>query len=101
MGLAELPHDAIDAAALRVALAAGEREGIRTEYKLEVNDGSEWCRDVTALANTSGGVILVGAAETDGLLSDLHGIGGNVDDELLRLDNMLRDLVDLPSRGCV
>lgn len=92
-----MPPGSINAESLRDAIGH-DHEGLRTEFKVGVgpsdDDKAEWARDVTAFANTSGGVMLVGAAETAGVLTSLPGISGNVDDEVLRLDAILRDRVD-------
>lgn len=88
----------VDADALRAARAAGEREGVRFECKLRVETTDEakveWALDVTSFANTAGGVLLLGADETEGRLSDFVGIAGDVDAELQRLESVLRDRVD-------
>lgn len=88
----------IDADALRTALEVAEREGIRFDCKrlVETTDEAklEWALDVTSFANTAGGVLLLGADETDGRLSDFVGITGDVDSELQRLESLLRDRVD-------
>lgn len=95
--LADMPPGSINAGALRAAVGH-DHEGLRTEFKRSVgaseDDKAEWARDVTAFANTSGGVLLVGAVAADGVLTSLPGVPGNVDDEVLRLDSILRDRVD-------
>lgn len=88
----------IDADVLRIALKAGQREGIRFDCKRLVDTTDEakleWALDVTSFANTAGGVLLIGAEETDGRLSKFVGIAGHVDPELQRLESVLRDRVD-------
>lgn len=98
MPLPDLPPDDITADALRRALADGEREGIRAEFKLMVGTDdsakAEWCLDVTSFSNTAGGVLLIGAEDTEGRLTALPGLPGNIDDEIQRLESILRDRVD-------
>jgi predicted HTH transcriptional regulator len=98
MALPDQPADRLDAAALRQALADGEREGIRAEYKREVGTDdrakAEWALDVSSFANTAGGILLVGAEESGGRLSALPGVPDDVDQEVQRLDSVLRDRVD-------
>jgi hypothetical protein len=98
VALPDLPADGVDAAALLAALADGEREGIRAEYKREVGTDDrakgEWALDVSSFANTAGGILLVGAEESVGRLSALPGLAGDIDLEVQRLDSILRDRVD-------
>lgn len=92
-----MPPGSINGESLRAAIGH-DHEGLRTEFKAVVGpsdeDKAEWARDVTAFANTSGGVLLVGAEEIEGVLTSLPGVTGNIDEELLRLDAILRDRVD-------
>jgi hypothetical protein len=53
------------------------------------NDIKELPRDVTAFANTAGGDILIGVAETDGKVSAVDGIDGPIDDSVLRLTSVI------------
>lgn len=104
MSLADRSPDGIDADALRQALADQEREGIRVEFKREVaKDAAEWALDVTSFANTAGGVLLVGAEETEGRLTGFPGLSGDIDAEIQRLESILRDRVDpgMPGMGVI
>jgi hypothetical protein len=67
------------------------------DYKVQGYGGSdddkrEFLRDVTSFANTAGGHIIIGMEETDGKATALPGVSlASVDDEILRLENVLRD----------
>lgn len=59
-------HDGnVTAADIAAVVADGTGEGLQLEFKRQVNPGSgrEWAADVTAMANTAGGAILIGVAE--------------------------------------
>lgn len=90
------PIDTIDEAALRrlVDNQVGERRDL--EFKRDLPGGTdeakkEFLADVTALANAQGGDLIFGIAEDDGVAADLPGIQiENADDELQRLENIIR-----------
>lgn len=45
--------------------------------------GSDFCKDISALANTQGGVIIIGVDEVDGVANNITGIGEEGPDDLL------------------
>lgn len=56
------------------------------------DDKKEFLRDVTSFANTAGGYIVIGMDEDDGQASSLLGVNlASIDDEIRRLENILRD----------
>jgi len=58
-------------------------------------DAPEWAKDVTAFANSTGGKIIIGVAEdADGCASEAVGLSVDIDKEVQRLSNWLRDLTD-------
>lgn len=66
------------------------REDGSLEYKRELPTGDdknkkEFCADISAFANASGGYILYGIEEKDGLPASVTGIGDGLDGEVLRL----------------
>lgn len=74
-------------------------EGISLEYKRELYGGSdsekkEMLKDISALANTRGGHLILGMDEIDGTASSLISIGNGVDDEINRIDQIVRSSID-------
>jgi hypothetical protein len=89
-------------------------EGVGIEYKRDLpgssdSDKGEFLADVSALANTQGGVLLYGIDEERDSENRPTGIPGNVvglgvtnpEQEVLRLQNMLRDGLDPRLAGVV
>jgi len=70
------------------------------EYKEKLPDNSdrekkEFLADVSAFANAGGGDLIYGIVENEGYPVDICGVDtDNPDQEILRLDNMLRDGID-------
>lgn len=91
-------HDGIITADdIRGILAERVREGLQLEFKREVNVDKprEWAVDITAFANTAGGVILIGVVDDDGRPIEVIGVDdSNVDALLQRLSNVIRDRVE-------
>lgn len=59
------------------------------------NDKREFLKDATALANTAGGILIYGLAELEGTASSLKALQVNsIDDEILRLQNILLNSVE-------
>lgn len=77
-------------------VAAQVPEGLRLEYKLETygnNDAAkrEFLKDVSALANSQGGHLVLGIEETGGVATAVVGLGdADADAELLRLEQLVR-----------
>jgi hypothetical protein len=86
-------------------LALREPEGKTIEYKRDLvgktdADRKEFLYDVSSFANTSGGHLIFGMDEKDGMPSNLIGFQGvNVDAEILRLQEMIRDGIRPPIYG--
>ena len=75
-------------------------EGLHIEYKLRTYgntdaDKREFLKDVTGLANTMGGHLLLGIDAQAGIPRSIPGLPGiNTDDELQRLEQILQSSVD-------
>jgi hypothetical protein len=74
-------------------------EGIVVDYKRDAygrsdDDKREFLKDISSFANTIGGHIVVGMDEVEGLPSGLVGLEGDLDAEMQRLENLLRDCLE-------
>lgn len=103
MSLFDVPIGAIKEADLQAII--GEAEGKVLDFKRDPvgktdADRKEFLYDVSSFANTSGGDLVFGIAETDGLASGLLGLTDLVaDDEINRLETMARDGIRPPIAG--
>ena len=72
-------------------------EGKTIEYKEFLNvrtdsEKKELLADVSSFANAAGGYLIFGMGAEKGIASDLHGLDiQNLDKEILRLENVIRD----------
>jgi hypothetical protein len=74
-------------------------EGILYDYKLDLYgrsdaDKKEFLKDASSFANTAGGHILIGVKEDQGLPIDIPGIATDLDEEMRRLESLLRDRIE-------
>lgn len=91
--------DSIIASDLKALVDLPAREGQRLEFKSSLPGGSdsqkrEFLADVSAFANAIGGDILYGIAESAGEAKGLDPLQGDMDAEVLRLENMIRGGLD-------
>jgi hypothetical protein len=83
----------------------GESEGKNLDFKRELvgtsdGDRKEFLYDISSFANTQGGDLVFGIAETGGVASAVTGFTGlNADGEILRLQQMARDGIRPPING--
>jgi hypothetical protein len=96
----EKPLDAISAEDVQGLITAAIPEGTTLEFKSALpgrssDDGREFLADVTSFANTAGGHLLFGIVEKEGVAATVSAIEGvSWDDEILRLEAMIRDGVE-------
>lgn len=95
MALQNKGFDEITEADLVALIEAGVPEGLLYEYKRDRYgnadaDRREFLKDVSALANTFGGHLVVGMDEADRSASALAPLAGGVDQELQRLNALLQ-----------
>jgi Schlafen, AlbA_2 len=74
-------------------------EDILRDYKRELyrrskEDNNEFLKDASSFANTAGGHILIGIAEAGGLPTEFVGVDGDLDEEVQRLESLLRDRIE-------
>jgi hypothetical protein len=90
---------------LLALIADGQLEGKTIEYKRDQvgrgdPDKKEFLYDVSSFANTLGGHVIFGMDEKDGAPTNLIGLPGiNSDDEVLRLEQIIRDGIRPPIVG--
>jgi hypothetical protein len=74
-------------------------EGILYDYKLDLYgtsdaDKREFLKDASSFANMTGGHILIGIEEDQGLPIGIPGVLADLDKEMLRLESLLRDRIE-------
>ncbi|HVC80408.1 MAG TPA: ATP-binding protein, partial [Chloroflexota bacterium] len=92
---------------IEALVTVGRPEDRALEYKQELpgnsdDDKKEFLADLSALANTAGGDLIYGIEEQrdaqgkpTGIPTSIHGITvANMDSEIRRLENLLRDSVE-------
>ena len=105
MAIQRADFDAIDEADLQELIAGQVAENLRIEFKLTVYGGSdadkrELLKDVSALANTHGGHLILGIEETGGVATNLTGLVGiDTDAEIQRMEQILRSGLEPPVSG--
>lgn len=88
--------DEIDQATIQALVDAGATESVHLDFKLQSygtsdNDKKEFLKDVAAFANCLGGHLVIGVEEEDGAASRVSVLtDADVDQELLRLENIVR-----------
>lgn len=86
-------------------LIAGQvPEGKTVDYKQDLpgtSDGAkkDFLADLCSFANASGGHIIFGMSESEGLPVDLAGLDGDADAAILRMESMARDGIRPPIPG--
>lgn len=96
----DIAFDDIDEAALAQLVANETPESRDLEFKRDLpgqepDNIREFLADVTSLANTNGGDLIFGVEDVDGVAAGLPGVViANVDNEILRLEQIIRTNVD-------
>src|SRR3972149_3327791 len=96
MALRHIGFDQIDEACLQRLIATGAAEARDIEYKSATYGGNddaraEFLADVSSLANTVGGDLIIGMAANNGIPTALAPLMTDIEKECLRLDSMARD----------
>lgn len=100
MTLGDENLQAVEERHLKALVDASVPEGRTIEYKSALpgrseSDGKEFLADVCSFANASGGDILYGVEENGGVAATIPGVDvADPDEEVLRLENMLRSGLD-------
>lgn len=96
MSLGDKPLDLLDESEIRRLLEDGVQESKVIDYKRRLPGPSdlekrEFLRDVTSFANASGGHLVYGVAEENGVPVRIPGLPGiDPDEAILRLDSMVQ-----------
>ena len=96
----EMPIDQINEALLTQLVADQVPERRDLEYKRDLPDQQtdnvrEFLADVSSLANSNGGDLIFGVEDVNGVAAGLPGIAiGNLDAEILRLEQIIRANID-------
>lgn len=93
--------DLVEEKDLQALIDAQAPENLRLEYKLECYGGSdsekrELLKDVSAMANSQGGHLVLGVREDSGVPVQIEGLEINADSEILRMEQILRSAIDPP-----
>jgi hypothetical protein len=105
LGLSDKPLSQLTENDLLALIADKEAEGKTLDYKRDAvgkgdTEKKEFLYDVSSFANTLGGHLIFGMDEKDGEAINLVGLAGiDPDQEILRLEQMLRDGVRPPIVG--
>ena len=99
MKLLNIPIKDITASNLKDLVKNKQSESTMIDFKRDTYGGSdadkkELIKDTSALANTRGGMILIGIDEVDGDASELTPVAGNTDKEIQRLNSILQSSIE-------
>ncbi|WP_298261385.1 ATP-binding protein [Bradyrhizobium sp.] len=96
MSLSSISFDNISEAHLSEQVSAGVPEGVLVDYKRDMYgradaDVKEFLKDVSSFANSSGGHLAIGIDEVGGVPSAISALSGDPDQDLQRLESLVRD----------
>jgi hypothetical protein len=99
MSIANISFDDIAEGHVLEQIQAGIPEGILVDYKESLYGGSdadvkEFLKDVSSFANTAGGHLFTGVKEDEGLPTEPSPLAINPDEQLQRLENLVRDGIE-------
>jgi Putative DNA-binding domain len=100
MALSNVSFEAISERDLQDLVTAGVPEGVLIDYKLQTYgrtdaEKNEFLKDVSSFANTAGGHLVIGMAESSGLPTAIAPLSGvDPDQELQRLESLARDGIE-------
>lgn len=104
MSIEKANFDSIEERDIQELVDAQVPEGLRLDFKLtnygkSDSDKRELLKDVSALANSHGGHLVIGVEETEGVAAKIVGVDIDADAEILRMDQILRNAIEPPIPG--
>lgn len=104
MSIEKTNFDSIEERYLQELVDAQVPEGLRLDFKLTNygrtdSDKRELLKDVSALANSHGGHLVIGIEETEGVATNVVGVDIDTDTEILRMEQILRNAIEPPISG--
>jgi hypothetical protein len=104
MSIEKTNFDSIEERDLQELIDAQVPEGLRLDFKLTNygkadSDKRELLKDVSALANSHGGHLVIGIEETMGVATNIVGVDIDTDAEILRMEQILRNAIEPPVSG--
>lgn len=98
MPLTDLNIDAITEADIAAAIGEGLRQGIHIAFAPAAYN-HPFVKDVSSLANTRGGLMLLGIEDKYGVAAGFAALTGSVEAELQQLEKRLQDGISPPVPG--
>lgn len=104
MSIEKADFDSIEEKDIEELVDAQVPEGLRLDFKLtnygkSDSDKRELLKDVSALANSHGGHLVLGIKETEGVATNIVGVDIDADAEILRMEQILRNAMEPPISG--
>lgn len=104
MSIDKTDFDSIEEKDLQELVDAQVPEGLRLDFKLTCygksdSEKRELLKDVSALANSHGGHLIIGIEENGGVASNITGVDIDTDAEMLRMEQILRNAIEPPISG--
>ena len=104
MSIEKTNFDSVEERDLQELVDAQTPEGLRLDFKLtnygkSDSDKRELLKDVSALANSHGGHLVIGVEENEGVAKNVLGVDIDTDAEILRMEQILRNAIDPPISG--
>jgi predicted HTH transcriptional regulator len=98
MNLTDIDINAITEDDLKAAIAEGLKPGLKIAFAPAAYE-HPFVKEISSLANSRGGLMLLGIAEKDGIATGFAPLTGNADDELRQLATRVQTGITPPIPG--